>query len=250
MRISPDVSRRDWVAASIATATATAALLLPVDGRALAAEKEDSATIIASIRQAKKALQKLLDNWEESVIDCNYADVPRELLGADNKELLLEKASTFALFDKSVSVVTCKTNNKKIRDYLGRTGIGPMVGLDKKLRRAFDLIDDPDDLDAYVVATEAAQQALSRADSYSYTAGGDYDALNNFEKEDQGKVLENNSNLKQVRQSLQTAIDNLNIVLKILDKWSEWQAGRSSNYSARLYHEIIVKGDKELLRTH
>lgn len=216
MRTSSAVSRRDWVAASVATATVT--LLLPVDSRALSAEPEDSATIIASIRQARKALQKLLDNWEESVIDCNYADVPRELLGADQKELLLEKASTFALFDKSVSVVTCKTNNKKIRDYLGRTGIGPVVGLDKKLRRVFDLIDDPDDLDAYVTATEAAQQALSRADSYSYTAGGDYDALNNFEKEDQGKILESNSNLKQVRQSIQTAIDNLNIILKIIDR--------------------------------
>ena len=113
-------------------------------------------------------------------------------------------------------IVCRKTNNNKIRDYLGRTRIGPVVGLDKKLRQALELIDDPDDLDAFVQATEAAQQALSRADSYSYTAGGDYDALNNFDKKEQTKVLESNVNLKQVRQSIQTAVDNLNIVLSIV----------------------------------
>ena len=209
-------SRRDWVATGIASLTTA----LPLDSLALAANPypKDPADLVASIRQASRALQKLLDNWEESVIDCNYADVPRDLLGADNKEQLLEKASTFALFDKSVSVDTCRTNNKKIRDYLGRTGIGPVVGLDKILRQALDLIVDPDDLDAFVQATEAVQQALSRADSYSYTAGGDYDALNNFDKEEQNKVLENNVNLKQVRQSIQTAIDNLNTILRILTK--------------------------------
>jgi len=142
------------------------------------------------------------------------------LLETKNKQGLLERASTFALFDKGVSVVTCKTNNKKIRDYLGRTGIGPVVGLDKRLRKALELVDDPDDLDAFVQASEAAQQALSRADSYSYTAGGDYDALNNFGKNDVAKVLDANINLKQVKQSIQMGIDNLNTILNIIDKSS------------------------------
>lgn len=212
------ISRRDWTVASVAVVAS--ALLAPQIASATTEELEaDPATaVIGQISLATKTLQKLLDNWEDSVIDCNYADVPRELLETKNKEQLLIKASTFALFDKSVSVVTCKTNNKKIRDYLGRTGIGPVVGLDKKLRKALDLIDDQDDLDAYVQATEAAQQALSRADSYSYTAGGDYDALNNFGKEEQSKVIESNLNLKQVRESIQTAVDNLNIILKIIEK--------------------------------
>ena len=94
---SKAISRRDWTAASIAAVTAT--LLSPATASA-AAEKEDPATtIIAPIRTATRTLQKLIDNWEDSVVDCNYADVPRELLETKNKEQLLEKASTFALFD-------------------------------------------------------------------------------------------------------------------------------------------------------
>ena len=61
----------------------------------------------------------------------------------------MEKASTFALFDKSVSVETCKTTNRIVRDYLGVTGKGPLVGIDKQLRKGLDFI-DPDDLEIYV----------------------------------------------------------------------------------------------------
>lgn len=99
--------------------------------------------------EAQETLDKLLQNWKRATVDCTFADVPRELLETKNKELLLEKASTFALFDKSVSVETCKTTNKIVRDYLGATGIGPLVGIDKQLRKAFDFI-DPEDLDDYV----------------------------------------------------------------------------------------------------
>lgn len=211
------MTRRDW---AIAT---TSLVLLAVDPdpslAATSTTSEDATTsIINPIRAATKTLQTLLDNWENAVIDCNYADVPRELLETKNKEQLLEKASTFALFDKSVAVVTCKTSNRNIRAYLGRTGIGPVVGLDKMLRKALDLIDDPDDLDTYVQASETIQQALSRADSYSYTAGGDYSALNNFDKEDTVKILDSNSNLKQVQQSVQLAVENLNVILTLIEK--------------------------------
>lgn len=211
------VSRRNWLSATF-TAVATDSFLLPDPSLAAPAAAVDGDDIVAPIRAATKTLETLLDNWEKAVVDCNYADVPRELLDVKNKEELLEKASTFALFDKSVAVVTCKTSNKNIRDYLGRTGIGPVVGLDKMLRKALDIIDDPDDLDTFVQATESIQQALSRADSYSYTAGGDYSALNNFERKDQAKILDSNTNLKQVQQSIQLAVENLNLVLGILDK--------------------------------
>ncbi|CAB9528387.1 expressed unknown protein [Seminavis robusta] len=217
---SNPATRRDWIKVIVATACIIPVPVLPeaasADTTTSTSATRDS--VIAPIRLATKALQALLDNWEESVVDCNYADVPRELLETKNKEELLEKASTFALFDKSVAVVTCKTSNKKIRDYLGRTGIGPLVGLDKKLRLALDLIDDPDDLDPFVQASETIQQALSRADSYSYTAGGDYSALNNFEKEESTKILQANGNLQQVRQSIGIAVENLSVVLTMLDK--------------------------------
>jgi hypothetical protein len=159
----------------------------------------------------------LLDNWNKAVIDCTYADVPRELLETKNKELLLEKASTFALFDKSVSVVSCKTSNRIVRDYLGKSGIGPLVGLDKKIRRGLDLVEDPDDLDVYVQASEAIQQALSNADSLSYTAGvADFSAVNNFDKKDVSTILASNSKLGQAREAIQDAVDNLNRILTIL----------------------------------
>jgi hypothetical protein len=217
------LSRRDWATSAITTLLSTTLVLVPPQpSLASGAGTQDinsRESVIAAIRLARKALEALLDNWQDSVVDCNYADVPRELLETKNKEQLLEKASTFALFDKSVSVVTCKTSNKKIRDYLGRTGLGPLVGLNKRLKMGLEWIDNSnDDLESYLQATEAIQQALSRADSYSYTAGGDYSALNNFEKEDTDKILEQNRNLQQVRQSIRFAVENLSVVLTILDK--------------------------------
>jgi hypothetical protein len=78
---------------------------------------------------ARETLGILLANYNRAIVDCTFADVPRELLETKNKELLLEKASTYALFDKSVSVETCKTTNRIVRDYLGITGKGTSVVL-------------------------------------------------------------------------------------------------------------------------
>ena len=145
------------------------------------------------------------------------ADVPRELLESKNKELLLEKAKVSALFDKSASVVSCKTTNRVVRDYLGNTGKGPLVGMEKKLRQGLDLVDNPDDFDDYLQTVEAIQQALARANSLSYTAGiADFSAVNNFDQEDQLGVLESNNNLSQVRSSIQTSVDGLNHILSLM----------------------------------
>ena len=59
-------------------------------------------------------------------------------------------ASEFALFDKSVSVVSCKKTNRIVRDYIGATGKGPLVGADKRLLRK-NVVEtlDPDNLDDY-----------------------------------------------------------------------------------------------------
>jgi hypothetical protein len=108
--------------------------------------------LIDSISEAQKTLGLLLANWQRATVECNYADVPRELLSADNKQLLLEKASTYALFDKSVSVESCKTSNRLVRDYIGVTGKGPLVGIEKKIRKALELV-EPNSLDEYVSGT-------------------------------------------------------------------------------------------------
>ena len=88
----------------------TSAVSLPFGSVASAKEQlpNDSDVLI----EATEALSSLLDNWEKATVDCTYADVPRELLEAKNKEKLLEKASEFALFDKSTSVVSCKRTNR------------------------------------------------------------------------------------------------------------------------------------------
>lgn len=183
-----------------------------------ASASETRAILIKPIADARKVLQNLLDKWEASVVDCTYADVPRDLLEQKNKELLLEKASTYALFDKSVSVISCKTSNKKIRDYLGRTGVGPLVGLDKNVRKAIELLDDPDRFDEFIQASENLQQALSKADSLSYAAGvADFSAVNNFDKESINTVLESNNQLAEAKRTIADAVKYLDQILSILE---------------------------------
>lgn len=178
-----------------------------------AATTSDTA-LIPAILDAQSTLQTLLENWERATVDCTFADVPRELLEQKNKELLLEKASTFALFDKSVSVETCKTTNKIVRSYLGATGIGPLVGIDKKIRKALDLIVNVDLVDDYVGETELFSESISKASSLAYAAGLDFDSVNNFEK---GNTDRNaNSNLEQARIAIGEAKSSLDKIVNML----------------------------------
>lgn len=177
--------------------------------------------VVASIQDATQTLQTLLDNWEKAVIDCTYADVPRELLESKNKEQLLEKAKVSALFDKSASIVSCKTSNRLVRDYIGATGKGPVVGLEKSLRKALllDLV-HPDNADVYVQTIEDVQQCLSRAASLSYTAGvADFNSVNNFKEEDISRVLSSDSNLEQARVAIQLTVKGLNEILALLPQY-------------------------------
>lgn len=180
-------------------------------------EKTDHLSLLqvrADIVLATEALQKLLQYWERAVIDCTYADVPRELLEQKNKELLLEKASTFALFDKSVSITSCKTVVTTVRDYLGRTGIGPVAGLDGALNQALRLLlqseVDLEDMDRLVQLVEDIQRDLSRADSLSYSARRDFTSMNNFNPDQTERVLNDlTSNLALCRVAIQSSVDKL-----------------------------------------
>jgi hypothetical protein len=133
-------SRRDWLFPSLPqqlpssillVATATTTIITMTANPQLSQAKTtttpstaNKANPLDKLIEARDTLDTLLTNYKRATIDCTYADVPRELLESKNKELLLEKASTFALFDKSVSVETCKTTNRIVRDYLGVTGKG------------------------------------------------------------------------------------------------------------------------------
>ncbi|KAL7451717.1 hypothetical protein ACHAWC_004131 [Mediolabrus comicus] len=163
----------------------------------IANAKEESD--VSMITDATDALSSLIENWERATVDCTYADVPRELLEAKNKEKLLEKASEFALFDKSTSIVSCKRTNRVVRDYIGATGKGPLVNLEKRLLKK-NVVEqvDPDRLDDYFAAVEKFSQEMAKANSLSYTAGmADFDAVNNFAK-GEANIEESNSNLDRL----------------------------------------------------
>ncbi|KAL9181259.1 hypothetical protein ACHAXT_010064 [Thalassiosira profunda] len=169
------------------------------------------------LTEATEVLSSLLENWDKATIDCTYADVPRELLETKNKEKLLEKASEFALFDKSTSVVSCRKTNKIVRDYIGVTGKGPLVGAEKKLLRK-NVVQkvDPDSLDDYFAAAESFSQDLSRANSFSYQAGSDFDSINTFAKEEIPE-RSSNSNLEQARRAIVNANDSLKKALSYVN---------------------------------
>ena len=85
--------RRAWLLRHIrivAAATTTATLLVPDASSmtALAATQESPSSSLSTVRtnleECNQTLQKLIDNWERAVIDCMYADVPRELLETKN----------------------------------------------------------------------------------------------------------------------------------------------------------------------
>ena len=205
--------------------------------------------LIKVLQDASDTLEKLLNNWDKATIDCTYADVPRDLLETKNKELLLDKASTFALFDKSVvssrciiayiyylflyvsfipilvlfqlklcyfkSVVSCKKSNKIVRDYIGATGKGPLVGIDKSMnnRKLFDAL-DPDNLDEYIGQTELFSQALAKATSLSYTAGvADFDSINNFQEGAENSKV---SSLDEAKSAIEEAHSALKSILALL----------------------------------
>jgi hypothetical protein len=182
---------------------------------AIANAKEESD--VSMITDATDALSSLIENWERATVDCTYADVPRELLEAKNKALLLEKASDFALFDKSTSVVSCKRTNRVVRDYIGATGKGPLVNLEKRLLKK-NIVEqvDPDRLDDYFTAVETFSQEMAKANSLSYTAGmADFDSVNNFAK-GEANIEESNSNLDQARRAIEEANKALKVASSLI----------------------------------
>lgn len=187
------------------------------DSFSVAYAKENAPSDNAMLTDAIDALSSLIDNWERATVDCTYADVPRELLETKNKETLLEKASEFALFDKSTSVVSCKRSNRVVRDYIGVTGKGPLVNLEKRLlKRSLVEQVDPDNLDDYFSAVETFSQEMAKANSLSYTAGtADFDSVNNFAK-GEASVNEGDSNLEQARRAIEEANKALKIASSLI----------------------------------
>jgi len=202
----------------LGTALVGGVFISPLPSSAKTSSQPSAQEEISIIRDASTTLNILLDNWEKATVECIYADVPRELLETKNKEQLLEKASTFALFDKSVSVVSCKKTNKKVRDYIGVTGKGPLVNIDKRmLKMNVAEIVDPDDLENYYTEVESFQRSIARASTASYAAGmSDLDSIINFEKGTQNNA--GDSNLNQAKEAVEDAKVSIERIVYMLGK--------------------------------
>jgi len=172
---------------------------------------------IQMLKDGSETLGSLLDNWERATVDCTYADVPRDLLETKNKELLLEKAKISALFDKSASVVSCRKNPRIVREYIGATGKGPLVGSGKRfLKRAVADRVDPDLLDDYYYQVELFEQEMAKASASSYTAGmSDLDSINTFAKGEEGATGDSAS-LEQARKAIMEAKAAMDKAITIL----------------------------------
>lgn len=195
--------------------------IAPTSSAMTTTKAEEVEQDVQILKDCLTTLTTLVDNWERATVDCNYADIPRELLEQKNKDLLLEKASTWALFDKSSSVVlSCKRTNRLVRDYIGVTGKGPCVGAEKRMlkRQLIDSRVDPDSLEDYYMAVEQYSQSMSSAISLSYMAGtADFDSVNNFDKTQQdSSTARADTSLDKARISILEAKRSLEVVVKLL----------------------------------
>jgi hypothetical protein len=81
----PSIDRRNAVSAAIAAMFST--LFLPRKTAHAAADLSLSPSwsdLRTSLLECIVTLQNLLDNWKNAVVDCRFADVPRELLETKN----------------------------------------------------------------------------------------------------------------------------------------------------------------------
>ena len=132
------------------------------------------ASSAATLRAAEDALSSLLNNWSKSTIDCSVADVSRDLLSSQNKEQLLEKASTFALFDKDSAVMSCKEDNTKVKAF-----VATLKNLSKEFKSARDIVEaSGGDLDAYIENVETFQSSMSSALGFASLMNQDYASIN------------------------------------------------------------------------
>jgi len=166
-------------------------------------------------------MEKLLDDWSDLTVSCLYADIPRDLLEQKNKEQLLVQASTFALFDKSASVTSCKESNSKIRQYMGiyKESGSALVGLDKKFKRLKDVYVNDDDEERWFDLVDEFNVRLSKIDTLTYqttllsqtTVGYD---LNGDSKIDGSYT--SNPDLVSAKEDIQFALGLLNSIIAIL----------------------------------
>mmetsp|Transcript_13652 Transcript_13652/g.27922 ORF Transcript_13652/g.27922 Transcript_13652/m.27922 type:complete len:249 (-) Transcript_13652:3-749(-) len=193
----------------------SATLITPISSYATPATPSEEA--VGTLVAARDTLDFLLSNWEKTVIDCSTADVSRDLLESQNKEQLLEKAKTFALFDKDAAVLSCKESNGKVRQFINR-----LKRLDGQFASAkFAVMEKDRDIERYFELVDTYNSALSAANSASYTASMDFSSLNankmdtTVNREDQ-QLAGGSDNMNNTREELRRALLAINEITQLL----------------------------------
>ena len=166
---------------------------------------------------ADDALSTLLKSWTKSTIDCSVADVSRDLLSSQNKEQLLEKASTFALFDKDSAVMSCREDNTKVKAFISK-----LKNLEKEFKAARSIVEDSGgDLDAYIDNVERYQSSMSSALGFASLMAQDYASINPQKMEpglsEKEQVISGgNEASEQTKRQLEEALSTLKNVNSML----------------------------------
>ena len=172
------------------------------------------------------AIDELLRDWDAKTLNCNYAEVNRELLS--KKKELLEEASKNALMSKTAIKTICKRDPEYVRLVLGFDSevqkkssvptmfaekrpeeqiVSTLVGADSIIKRCLALADDTD---TYVAAEEDWLQAIAAADSATYAARRDFSSVVIASDDD------NNTSLNDARRATAKARDALAIIVQEL----------------------------------
>ena len=227
-----------FTAATVVVPTMVSLLPRSVSAAALPSPEE----AVATLESARTTLAFLLTNWEKTVIDCSTADVSRDLLETQNKEQLLEKAKTFALFDKDAAVLSCKESNSKVRTFItrlkrldGQFSGAKLVVIDKvrifrlplplhtSANTTLPTAGSPQegDIERYFDLVDRYNNALSAANSASYTASMDFSSLNankmdtSLNKEDQ-QLSGGSDNMDNTKIELRTALEAITEITEML----------------------------------
>lgn len=116
------LDRRQLLASPLTLLGSTTATAAAFPARASAAESSYSKADFTRLKRGLYQLEVLLDQWDEATLNCNYAEVNKDLLSSDNKQALLSAASESALFAKGTTTKNiCKRDPEVVRKVMGLT---------------------------------------------------------------------------------------------------------------------------------
>jgi hypothetical protein len=139
-------------------------------------------------------LSLVVENWNEATLNCNYADLNKDLLAIGSKQEFLDAASKSVLFNKDqVSTTLCKRDAETLRYIMGVGGEKnqksgppamfanrgiydrvqsfprPLLNIESIMKLALGEIDEDEDI--FLDAMEEWSSAKSALSATSYASG-------------------------------------------------------------------------------